>query len=87
MASENGVGRDKRRNFSQHAASESLLQDGEPSALTIVQPEQDPKPVYGHATGLHYTGHPRQTGTIRTGCRRCRIGSYVFFLRVGSSLL
>lgn len=39
MPSENGVGRDERRNFSQHAASESLPQHGEPSALTIVQPE------------------------------------------------
>ena len=39
MPSENGVWRDERRNFSQHAASESLPQHGEPSALTIVQPE------------------------------------------------
>ena len=39
MPSENGIGRDERRNFLQHAAPESPPQYGEPSALIIVQPE------------------------------------------------
>jgi hypothetical protein len=42
VPSENRVGRDERRNLSQHAASESLPQHGEPSALIIAHLEPAP---------------------------------------------